>query len=200
MTRHALEISAPFVARAEVHVLRRDGRLGVESTRTVFPLCPRSAGCLDERALRASPDRPLTSSRAGVIASMPTSSDRFRVPAKPRLPSEMLVHVRRGNSLGELSAIKERSTGLARTIATTAKATVDSARRVPAMCAQGTIACRCSTFPLSPVRSSHGACRALTFGQLLPLATGNFVASCLAGPASSATRGITRRQTRRGAP
>ena len=40
---------------------------------------------------------------------MPTSSDRFRVPAKPRLPSEMLVHVRRGNSLRELSAMKEQA-------------------------------------------------------------------------------------------
>ena len=81
----------------------------VESTRTVFPLCPRSAGCLDERTLRAFPDRPLTSSRAGVVASMPTSSDRSRVSAKTRLPSEMLVHVRRGNSHRELSATSGRS-------------------------------------------------------------------------------------------
>ena len=95
-----------FAARFDPAVLRQ---LWVESTPTTFPLCPRAAGCLDERALRASPDRPLTSSRAGVIASMPTSSDRFRVPAKPRLPSEMLVHVRRGNSLGELSARSRRS-------------------------------------------------------------------------------------------
>ena len=111
-------LSAPSVAVADLRALQSHRSQWVESSRTAFPLCPHSAGHLDERARRASPDQPFMTMRSKINASAPTSSDCFRGSAHKRFPRELRVRVRRGNGLRELSAMKERSRLARRTSAT----------------------------------------------------------------------------------